>query len=141
VISCIYTCCANSDRLVLRKKLAIDFLVVSIFPDTMAPHIASVITTIFIILSSSKVHNGTILVPAYLGFFVKWLLNKCCHWLYMWQAYSGCLGKGAVKGFVVAIKSSNAQITILGKKRVSRQLTASLIRLLQWCDIVMFHQC
>ena len=39
--------------------------------------IASIVTTTFIILSSSKIQNGVILLPAYLDRCENWPLNEC----------------------------------------------------------------
>ena len=46
------------------------------FDRSFAHLIAPVVTTTFIILSSSKVRNGDIPVPAYAGWLGKWPLNE-----------------------------------------------------------------
>ena len=38
--------------------------------------VAPVVTTMSVSLSSSEIHNGDMLVPAYLGGPGKWLLNE-----------------------------------------------------------------
>ena len=59
-----------------RKKLGVGLLVVTIQLE-LCTLIAPVVNASSIIHSSSKIQNGDILLPAYLGCPAKWPLNKC----------------------------------------------------------------